>query len=293
MLSNVKDYLIDLGLAVSHDKIKKSIQEKQVRERLENFIQRQGKCNYLCTTEEEVDFEALTDYLRSDLIADVRVEQFTLEQSEEVFYHSVVQTVAFTAHALPDTFPLEHPLILFVLVLPTLVRMKNQIGSIRYLLKSLVQHGRYHAQYWSVRDRIADQIAAMQIKNGREIEFLSKQTELCHIGNPLLVRLFGMEVPVQQVWCNLPNFTLVRTIFLHSDTANQAQFLHNPLDSLVIQAEIALVKFCCNAAIAVSPFVFVVNGYDFYLGSFILVYTVHPLQMIVKSCTGQLSDIQQ
>lgn len=73
MLSNVKEYLIDLGLAASHDKIKNSIQEKQVRERLEDFIQRQGKYNYLCTTEEEVDFEALTDYLRSDLIADVRV----------------------------------------------------------------------------------------------------------------------------------------------------------------------------------------------------------------------------
>ena len=73
MLSNVKDYLIDLGLAVSHDKIKNSIQEKQVRARLEDFIQRQGKYNYLCTTAEEVDFEALTDYLKSDLIADVRV----------------------------------------------------------------------------------------------------------------------------------------------------------------------------------------------------------------------------
>ena len=73
MLSYVKDYLIDLGLAVSHDKIKNSLQEKQVRERLEDFIQRQGKYNYICTTEEEVDFEALTDYLRSDLIADVRV----------------------------------------------------------------------------------------------------------------------------------------------------------------------------------------------------------------------------
>ena len=57
MLSNIKDYLVDLGLAVSHDKIKNSIQEKQVRERLEGFIQREGKYNYLCTTEEEVDFE--------------------------------------------------------------------------------------------------------------------------------------------------------------------------------------------------------------------------------------------
>lgn len=52
MLSNVKDYIIDLGLAVSHDKIKNSIQEKQVRARLEDFIQRQGKYYYLCAIEE-------------------------------------------------------------------------------------------------------------------------------------------------------------------------------------------------------------------------------------------------
>ena len=35
-----------------------------------------------------------------------------------------------------------------------------------------------------------------QIKDGREIELLSEQTELCHIGDPLLVRLFGAEVPI-------------------------------------------------------------------------------------------------
>ena len=48
----------------------------------------------------------------------------------------------------------------------------------------------------TVRDGIADQIAAAQIKDGREIELLSEQAKLRHIGDPLLVRLFGSEVPV-------------------------------------------------------------------------------------------------
>ena len=99
-----------------------------------------------------------------------------------------------------------------------------------------------------------------------------------------------MEIPVQQIWRNLADFTLVRTILLHPDTANQAQLFHKPLDGLVVQGVIAVVKFCCNAAVAVSTFVFVVDGYNFCLGSFILVSTVHPLQMIVKGRTGQLSD---
>ena len=83
-----------------------------------------------------------------------------------------------------------------MLVLPALVRMKDQPDSIRYLLKSLIQHSRNHTQNRMLRDGIVDQIAAAQIKDGREIELLSKQTECCHIGDPLLVRLFGAEVPV-------------------------------------------------------------------------------------------------
>ena len=61
----------------------------------------------------------------------------------------------------------------------------------------------------------------------------------------------------------------------------------------MIQSNIAAVQFGCNAAIAVSAFVFVVYGCDFCFGSFIFVCAVHPFQMVVEGCTGQLSDLQQ
>ncbi len=54
----------------------------------------------------------------------------------------------------------------------------------------------------------------------------------------------------------------------------------------MVQEEIALVKFCCNAAIAVSSFVFMVDGRDLRFDSFILICTVCPLQMVVESGTG-------
>ena len=76
----------------------------------------------------------------------LQIQKLALEQAEEVFYHGIVQTVALTAHALSDTFLLEHPLVLPVLVLPALVRMEDKTGSIWYLLKSLVQHRHNHAQ---------------------------------------------------------------------------------------------------------------------------------------------------
>ena len=223
----------------------------------------------------------------------LQVQQFALEQPKEILYHSVVQTVAFPAHALLNTFLLEHSLILLVLVLPALVRMKDQPSSIRYLLKSLIQHSRNHTQNRTVGDGIADQIAAAQIKDGREIELLSKQTELCHIRDPFLIRLVRVEIPIQQIGHDFAHFSLVGAIFLHPDTANQAQLLHKPLDSLVVQEEIALVKFCCHAAIAVSPLVFVVNCCDFFFGRCVFVCALYPLEMVVEGGAGQSSDREQ
>ncbi|EEG28442.1 hypothetical protein CLOSTMETH_03961 [[Clostridium] methylpentosum DSM 5476] len=58
----------------------------------------------------------------------------------------------------------------------------------------------------------------------------------------------------------------------------------------MVQGKIAVVKFCCNAAITIPSLVFVVYGCDFRFGSFIFVCAVYLLQMIVESSTGQLSD---
>ena len=59
----------------------------------------------------------------------LQVQQFALEQPKEIFYHSIVQTVPFPAHALPDAFLSEHALVLLVLILPALVRMENEVCS--------------------------------------------------------------------------------------------------------------------------------------------------------------------
>ena len=51
----------------------------------------------------------------------LQIKEFTLEQTEEVFYYSVVQTVTLSAHTLSDAFLTKHALVLFVLVLPALI----------------------------------------------------------------------------------------------------------------------------------------------------------------------------
>ena len=59
----------------------------------------------------------------------LQVQQFALEQPKEIFYHSIVQTVPFPAHALPDALLPKHALVLFILVLPALIRMENEVCS--------------------------------------------------------------------------------------------------------------------------------------------------------------------
>lgn len=55
----------------------------------------------------------------------LKIEQFALEQSEEIFHHSIIQTVAFSAHALNDTVISQFLLIMLVLILPSLIGVQN------------------------------------------------------------------------------------------------------------------------------------------------------------------------
>lgn len=88
-----------------------------------------------------------------------------IKQLEKVFHHRIVQAIAFAAHILPDALFAEHTLVLLMLVLPALVRVKDQIRSIWYCFKSIVQHSSYYVQDRPVRDRIAYQIAVVQIQD--------------------------------------------------------------------------------------------------------------------------------
>ena len=66
----------------------------------------------------------------------LQIEQLTFEQTEEILHHCIVQTVTLSAHTLPDTLVFQHLLILCVLVVPSLVRMKNQPCPIWNCLKA-------------------------------------------------------------------------------------------------------------------------------------------------------------
>ena len=56
----------------------------------------------------------------------MKIEQFTLEKNKEVFDHSIIQTIAFSAHTLNDTVINQLLLVMLMLILPSLVRVQNR-----------------------------------------------------------------------------------------------------------------------------------------------------------------------
>ena len=145
----------------------------------------------------------------------LQIQQLTFEQPEEIFYHSIIQTVSLVAHALANTFLLEHLLVLFVLLLPVLVGMENRVCSGRDLCKRLVQHGGSHAEYRTIRYGVTDQIAAVQIENWGQIEFFSEQAKL---------RLTKVCQPMLSIRCT-PTFFGKAWRHLGSRTNVQLKFL--------------------------------------------------------------------
>ena len=77
----------------------------------------------------------------------LQIQQLTFEQAEEIFNHGIVQTVSPSTHALVNAPDFEHPLVLLVLVLPTLVGVQDETGSVWELFQSLVQHFCHHGQH--------------------------------------------------------------------------------------------------------------------------------------------------
>ena len=70
------DYIVELGLDAIKNQLMTANEQKAIKERIKEFIMRQKEINVNCTLEEELDFEGLANYLRSDLLEDVQVLLF-------------------------------------------------------------------------------------------------------------------------------------------------------------------------------------------------------------------------
>lgn len=67
------DYVVNLGLDVGKDKIDSRREEREIRESLRSFIERQRKIEELSSIAEEIDFQGLADYMQGDLVEDIKL----------------------------------------------------------------------------------------------------------------------------------------------------------------------------------------------------------------------------
>ena len=70
---DITDILYSMGVEVMQDKLKSRNMDAGAKKRLEEYLSRQGKINELCTRDEEIDFQKLSDYICKDLISDMRL----------------------------------------------------------------------------------------------------------------------------------------------------------------------------------------------------------------------------
>lgn len=72
----VRDALLATGVEIIKSRYKDFKLRRAMEERLEQYLDRQQKLNRVCTVDEEIDFQALAEYIRSELIEDAELRFF-------------------------------------------------------------------------------------------------------------------------------------------------------------------------------------------------------------------------
>ena len=63
----------------------------------------------------------------------LKIEQLALKDGEKYLNDRIIQAISLAAYTLLDTFLSQNILIMFVLILPTLIRMKHWVRSVGQL----------------------------------------------------------------------------------------------------------------------------------------------------------------
>ena len=86
----IKDYVVGIGLDAVKERLKNEHEVRQLKDRLGKFVERQQKLNFNCTREEELDFGGLADYIRSDLIEDVKARFFGSKEERAAAHRNII-----------------------------------------------------------------------------------------------------------------------------------------------------------------------------------------------------------
>lgn len=72
----ILNYVVDIGVNALKENIKNAQEEKELRCKLRDYLNRQHKYNFDCTIEEEIDFQGLSEYICNELLEDVKLRLY-------------------------------------------------------------------------------------------------------------------------------------------------------------------------------------------------------------------------
>lgn len=98
-MTTISSHIVDIGLSVVKEKITKKQEETELRNRLNDFLIRQHKYNLVCTVEEEIDFQGVAEYIRGDLLEEVKMRLFGNAIQRRRARQSIMDKAAFYAQA--------------------------------------------------------------------------------------------------------------------------------------------------------------------------------------------------
>lgn len=75
-MGKIKDELFDTGVEIIKNRYKDYNLCRSMEERLEQYLDTQQKLNQVCTVDDEIDFQRLAEYIRSELIEDAKQRFF-------------------------------------------------------------------------------------------------------------------------------------------------------------------------------------------------------------------------
>lgn len=99
VMDTVLGFVADIGLDAAKERFKLKQDEIQARAKLMDYLARQQKYNFNCSLEEEIDFEGLAEYIRSNLMDDVKNRLFGTKREREIARQTIADKAAYYAQA--------------------------------------------------------------------------------------------------------------------------------------------------------------------------------------------------
>ena len=92
-------FIADIGLDAAKGRYKITQDELQARAKLTDYLARQQKYNFDCSLEEEIDFEGLAEYIRGNLMDDVKNRLFGTKRERGIARQTIADKAAYYAQA--------------------------------------------------------------------------------------------------------------------------------------------------------------------------------------------------